>query len=153
MKKHTAIKINENHRRIISVRLSLLDEMLCEFEEIANKSERGGVMYIQQNTLSARQCSQLKSIISEMRRIIFQMKEVLGLRERKEDLASRIWSEASSLWEVLVETESKYLKGYGELSDNLAEFLDPKIKKITEYLTEIVKITGKEGKSQENIKS
>jgi hypothetical protein len=149
MKKQNISRISENHRRTISVRLSLLDEILCEYERIANGEENRGVMYEEENTLSNEQRIRLKQTISEIREIISQIKETLFLKPKKENLANKIWSSASSLWEVLVETESKYLKGYGEVPESLAEFLDPKVKEITRHLTSIVEIMRKTDAAKE----
>jgi len=149
MKKQNISRISENHRRTISVRLSLLDEILCEYERIANGEENRGVMYEEENTLSNKQRIRLKQTISEIREIISQIKETLFLKPKKENLANKIWSSASSLWEVLVETESKYLKGYGEVPESLAEFLDPKVKEITRHLTSIVEIMRKTDAAKE----
>jgi len=44
--------MNEGQRRIIEKTLSLLDEVLCEFDEWAKGRKNHSVLYREQNTLS-----------------------------------------------------------------------------------------------------
>lgn len=144
MRKHDAIKVHENHKRTISNTLYLLDEMLCEFDRIANGQEDRAVLYVEKNTLSVAQRSRLRAIVSEMRKVISEIKDVLSLKPEETDLAGKVWASASSFWEVLVETKSKYLRRYGEVPQSLAEFIDPPIEDLIKHLIKIVETVHKE---------
>lgn len=140
MKGTAKIKIGENHRRTISTVLSLLDQMLCEFDRIASGAESTSVMYREKNSLSPAQRTRLRAATTEIRNNILRIKETLSLEPETVDLAKRIWSQSSSFWEVLVETRSGHLRGYGEVPPSLTAFLDPRIDELIEQLTGIPRI-------------
>ncbi|MCM8756958.1 MAG: hypothetical protein NC823_00570 [Candidatus Omnitrophica bacterium] len=138
MRKQDTLKVSDNQRRTISTTLIMLDEMLCEFDRIAAGQETRSIMYAEKNSLSAKQKAQLRGIMTTMREIIRQIKERLSLETEEVNLANRIWSSASAFWEVLIETKSERLKGYGTITPSLADFINPKIDELIKHLTGIV---------------
>ncbi len=129
-----AVKAGKDHERAISASLTLLDEMLCEFEEYAQGRERHGALYHERNSLSEKQRRGIQSEVAAMRKTIRELKEALGLTDTRDEVAQRIWGRASAFWEVLVETQSRYLRRYGEVAPDLKECLDPRIEALTARL-------------------
>jgi len=129
--------VGENHKRAIVTTLALLDEMLCGFEQIARGHECHAVMYSERNTLSEDQRRTVRAEIAQMRKIIRQIKESLGLEEQTEDLGAKIWASSSAFWEVLVEMKSRYLKRYGDPPRGLAEYLDPLVDNLIAHMAVI----------------
>jgi len=121
------VEVGENHKRAISTTLTLLDEMLCEFEEFAQGRERHGVMHHERNSLSDKQRRGIQAEVVAMRRTMRELKEALGLTDSRDEIAQHIWARASAFWEVLVETQSRYLRRYGAFAPELKECLDPRI--------------------------
>jgi len=134
MKPKPVIALGDNHRRGIGTALLLLDRMLCEVEEYARGREARSVLYIERNALSADQKTSLLAEITQMRDLLRELKDGLGLEAETEDVARKIWGQGSTFWEVLVETKSRYLKGYGQPPPQLAEYLDPRIDVLIEHL-------------------
>lgn len=134
--------LSENHRRAISTAAVLLDEMLCEFEECARGRERRGVLYHERNRLTSRQRARLLAEIEQARVVLRELKEALDLQAVEEDVRQRIWAAASTFWEVLVETETKRLRRYGEMPPGLAECLDPRMEALIERLQTLSSIAG-----------
>jgi hypothetical protein len=125
-----AIEINKNQRRSLAVSLAMLDEVLCLFEEYARGRELHSVCYEERNRLTARQRRDLLVEIERVRAQMRQIKDELGLPPRVEDVGKRIWGHSAAFWEVLAEMKSKRLRGYGEVSANLAAYLDPRVEKL-----------------------
>ena len=134
MKPKPVIALGDNHRRGIGTALLLLDRMLCEVEEYARGREARSVLYIERNALSADQKTSLLAEITQMRDLLRELKDGLGLEAETEDVARKIWGQGSTFWEVLVETKSRYLKGYGQPPPQLAEYLDPRIDVLIQHL-------------------
>ena len=138
MAQENAVEVGENHKRAIGTTLTLLDEMLCEFEEYAQGRERHGVMYHERNSLSDKQRRGIQSEVAAMRRTMRELKEALGLTDSRDEVAQHIWARASAFWEVLVETQSRYLRRYGEFAPGLKECLDPRIEVLIARLLTLV---------------
>jgi len=149
MSNHASIPISDNHRRGIGTALLLLDRTLCEIEEYARGREVRSVFYVEQNTLSADQRTSLLAEIAQMRGLLRELKDALGLEVETEDVGRKIWGECSTFWEVLVETKSRFLKRYGEPPDGLAEYLDPQIDVLIEHLRNLTDLVRPDAKGSQ----
>jgi hypothetical protein len=147
MTQKKAVKAGKDHERAISATLTLLDEMLCEFEEYAQGRERHGVLYHERNSLSEKQRRGIQSEVTAMRATIRELKEALGLTDTRDEIAQRIWGRASAFWEGLVETQSRYLRRYGEVAPDLKECLDPRIEALTARLLNLADLSRNSGAS------
>jgi len=130
-------EVSDNHRRRISVTLSFLDEMLCEFEQWARGREVASVLYEEHNTLTAEQRKAVLAEIGDIRESLRNLRETMSLERRTEDVAREMWARSSSFWASLVELESKHLRSYGEVPRDLAEIVDQEIPKLVEKLNRI----------------
>ena len=142
MAQSKSLNVSENHKRAISSSLILLDQMLCEAEQIANGRESRSVLYEERNALSPEQRERLLAEISTMREMLSEIKTRLGLRAQVENLSRVIWARSSGLWPMLVETQSRHLKGYGEVPPELAGYLDPAIERLIDHLISIADLAG-----------
>jgi hypothetical protein len=144
MKRKPTILLGDNHRQGIGTALSLLDQMLCQVEEYARGRQTRSVFYAEQNTLSADQKKNLLAEIAQMRRLLKELKNGLGLEAKTEDVGRKIWGQGSMFWETLVETKSRFLKRYGQPPDGLAEYLDPRIDALIEHLRNLTDLARRE---------
>lgn len=119
------IELGKNHRRSISITLQLVDKALCEWDDWAHGKVRSGVMYQQQDTLSQGQKEELQKRIANLRKLIVRLRDDLGLDPVSLATSGSIVGQASLLWEMLAEVESRGLRGYGEVPDQLRRYLDP----------------------------
>ena len=140
MKPKAIISLSNNHRRGIGTALFVLDRMLCEAEEYARGREARSVFYVEQNALSADQREGLLAEIARMRDALREIKDGLGLEAEAEDVGRKIWGESSTLWEVLLETKSRFLKRYGPPPDELGAYLDPRIDALLEHLRNLTNL-------------
>ena len=137
-----SIEINENQRRSIASSLALLDEALCLFEEYGRGREVHSVCFEERNRLTARQRKRLLGEIEKLHEEMRQIKEDLGLPRRVEDVGKRIWGHSAGFWEMLAELQSNRLRGYGEVSSDLAEYLDPRAESLLERVQGLSAIAG-----------
>jgi hypothetical protein len=137
------IPLSDNHRRSVTTMLTLLDERLCEFEEIARGREVRSLLYRECNDLSAQQRERLLQDVVKVREIMREMQEIFRLRPTVHSLSRQVRAASSSLWEGLVETQSKRLGGYGKVPGQLAEYLDPALERIIECVLSITRVFEK----------
>jgi hypothetical protein len=136
---HTRVNLSENHKRSISTSLHLLDKQLCQWEQWINSPPKPGVMYQQQDTLSAEQKRELQCRIAQLRHEILRARDELKLTPARPDTSSLIAGDANVLWEMLCELNGTSLQGYGEVPAELAQYLNPIGKALTEQMYEISK--------------
>jgi len=135
------IPLSDNHRRAIGTTLTLLDERLCEFEQIARGRETHSVLYHEKNDLSAAQRKRLLQEIARARETMREIQDTLHLEPRVEILSRQVRAASSSLWESLIGTQSKRLRGYGKVPRTLADYLDPSIERLINCSLNIGNIT------------
>jgi len=132
-----SIPLNENHRRSIAISLQLLDKQLCQWEEWLQGHVSRGVMYQQQNRLSAREQTEPSRHIEELRQWMIRLRDDLQLSSTKPRTAPIIVGQATVLWEMLAELNSNSLQGYGAVPQELANYLDPIGKKLAAQMQEV----------------
>jgi len=117
-------KINENHRRAISVALTGLDEVLCSIESWADGREARGLLYAETNDLLPGQRQALRKRVHEVRELLAETCERLGLKGTEVRASRDIWSRCSVLRDTLSELDAKHMEGYGPLSPGLSRYMD-----------------------------
>jgi hypothetical protein len=149
MTSEPAISLSDNYRRGIVSALLLFDRMLCEAEEYAQGREARSVFYVEQNALSPDQRENLLAQVTEMRGLLQGIKDGLGLKVETEDVARKIWGQGSTFWEVLVGTKTRFLRRYGQPTEGLAEYLDPRIDLLIEHLRNLTDLVQPGGRPLE----
>jgi hypothetical protein len=124
------LKLGKGHRRALTSRLRVMDEMLAEAERWARGEEAGGVMVTEHNDLSAEQRRRLVQEVPALRRVIAELREAGGLPVEQHSVRQAIASRCSLLWEMLIELEPKYLRRYGALEEASAEFVEQKVEEL-----------------------
>jgi len=140
--------LGQSHRRSIQVTLCFLDEMLCDFEEIAKGRERKSVLFVEGNDLSDEQRHAMLDKINRMRGMLRKLAADLGIDPETHDLSQEICARSWAFWTHLVETQSRYLIRYGELPAGLPGYLDPKIEAFIRDLSEIAQVAGRQGRTK-----
>ena len=130
-------KLSENHRRSISISLRLLDKSLCQWEQWAKGKVSSGVMYQQRDTLSRSQKTTLLRSIAEVRKPITRIRDDLQLEPETPSTPRLIVGQATVLWEMLAELNGGSLQGYGQVSRELANYIDPKGRKLSDAVNQI----------------
>jgi hypothetical protein len=129
--------LSENHRRSISTTLQLVDKALCEWERWEKGDVPSAAMYQQQDTLSLAQKRELRGKIAEVRQLIVRLRDDLQLKPSRPATSQLIVGQATVLWEMLADLESRSLQGYGNVPEELARYLDPIGKQLAEEMNEM----------------
>jgi hypothetical protein len=134
------IELSENHRRSISISLQLIDRALCEWDDWTKGKVRAGVMYQQQDTLSPDQKAELRSKITKVRHLMTRLRDDLQLEPSLQATSQSIVGQAALLWEMLTDLDSRGLRGYGKVPDELAQYLDPIGEQLAAEMNEISRL-------------
>ena len=97
-------------------------------------------MYQQQDTLSAQQKRELRRRIGQLRHEILRTRDDLKLEPARPATSSLIVGGANVLWEMLCELNGPSLQGYGEVSGDLAQYLNPIGQTLAEQMYEIARL-------------
>jgi len=136
------IDVGDNHRRMIGVTLGMLDTMLCQFEILIDGAEIHSALYRRICRLTPQQKRGIREQSSQIRLLLSQIRDELGLEPQQEDVATMIWSQASCFWQNLVELEGDGLRGYGAVSPQLQAYLTPRVQELNRRLQEIARLVS-----------
>lgn len=134
--------ISRNHQRALTSRLRALDESLCQFERWARLELLQSVLFAEKNSLSARQRQQILEETAHLREVLTELRDDLGLRREVSGTRQAVAADCAYLWEVLIELEPRYLKNYGAVSDELADYLQPRLARIQQAMERLGQIVG-----------
>jgi len=137
--------MNENHRRGISVTLSMLDKALCEFDHWAKGCEVHSVLYEIRNTLSRSQCELIVAEVAVMKTKLREIRNELRLDASVRFVDKMILGSCSILWASLIDLEGRRLRRYGEVPPGLAEYLDPLAVALSRHVRNISDIVSGRG--------
>ena len=98
-------KLDENHRRSISITLQLVDKALGEWDNWTKGQVQSGVMYRQRDTFSPAQKSELRSKIAKIRQLMARLRDDLQLEISVVTTSQSIVGQAGLLWEMLLELD------------------------------------------------
>ena len=136
------IDVNPNHSRGIATTLCILDEALCAFAAWAEGREVRSVLYCENNDLTLAQRQDILKEINDLKTLISQMKDHLKITSAPQNVAQAIWGRCAALWVDLIKLNSKHLRRYGEPSEALATYIDPKADMLMEKLNRIFSIVS-----------
>ena len=128
------IHANEAQLRAIGVRLTLLDETICQIEQFVQGRHIKSVFITETNTLTPSQRNALAVEISAIRDMLRQLRADLHFVVSPRDAADIVRGECNGQWEPITEMNSRYLRSYGAVAEGLAECLDPKADEILQRL-------------------
>jgi hypothetical protein len=118
------IILSPNHRRSFTSSLMVVERNLIEIENILKHPSNAFLMELTMDISRSRQEECLRNI-TEARQVIGQLFTKYGLYTHTTLISRFIDSRKSGIWEILCDTSSKKLKGYGEFPpENIKEFDD-----------------------------
>ena len=141
--KKPSIELGENHRRSISISLQLLDKALSKWEQWISAPIPPGVMYQQRDTLSTGKKKELQTRIANLREIMLRLRDDLDLAAVRPSTSQLIIGESTVLWEMFAELNSTSLQGYGTVSPQLAAYIDPIGRTLSDQINEISRLFSK----------
>ena len=105
-----------------------------------NGRVQSGIMYRQLDTLSPFQKHQLQKKITKVRQLVVRLRDDLGIEPKNVATSHCIIGHASLLWEMLTELNSRGLRGYGKVPDELGHYLDPIGEKLANEINAIASL-------------
>lgn len=137
-----SLKIPRYHKVRLSVSMQVLEETLSEVEETIMGGKQRKIMTETVDNISPWGKALILKRIEEIKELISYIFQKLNLEKRREETKNRILGVMTIQCVNLEEIESKRLRGYGEVPDELREFLDPRVNKMIRLVDEICKIAG-----------
>jgi hypothetical protein len=126
--------IGQNHRRVLSVRLRLLEEYSLRLMELFQPLE---AELTSRSSLPREMAEELKNQIAALRSKIRDMKAELGLEHSHRSGRREAAALISTMITYVEELHPRYLKGYGSLPDPISRYLKESLKGLTETLDKI----------------
>ena len=136
------MEISRNHKTRLSVSMEVLENTICDVERIIKSSNQEKTMSETVNNLPPWERALILKCIEEIKGSINYVAQNLDLNKRKEETRSLILGAMTIERVSLEEIKSKGLRGYGEVPDDLREFLDPQVDKMMALVDEICQIAG-----------
>lgn len=115
---------------------SVIENLLEEIEAVLEPKER--MFFKIKRNLDQRE---LKLKIIEIKNILKDLKEKLGIKEEEITDIAIINSRCAKMWEILNDLRSDKLKRYGEIPKEVKSITESSIKKLIDLVNEIVDLT------------
>jgi len=131
------IQITEAQKNSISSVVLILEETIEEIEKLCLTGNRKGIVYDVVNDLEEKARNRVMENIHRLREIIKDVAKNLTIKKKRYETKRLISSRIASLWETAYEIKSNRLKGYGDVSKSLKEYLDPAVEEIIQLLDDI----------------
>lgn len=127
-------EIGPNHRRVLSVRLRLLEEYSLQLMELFQPLES---VLTSRSPLPAEMIAEMESEIAALQSRISEMKQDLGLEQSSRSAMREAAALISTMTTYVEELHPRYLKGYGSIPDPLSRYLKECLKGLSQTLNKI----------------
>lgn len=119
--------LTPSQERSLHASLFLFEKALRKVDRLLSDGDEIGILYYRKSYMDIQSRELIQKKIANTLVELENFTEKLGLRPIEESLESTIMSEMSISWESLEESRSKRMRGYGELSPQAVEIIDPAI--------------------------
>lgn len=126
--------ISRNHRRVISVRLRLLEEYSLNLLELFEPLETELTSRV---PLPQGMAEKMEREIAALRSMIRAMKAELGLEHCERSAPREAAALVSTMITYIEELHPRYLKGYGLMPDPISRYLKDRLKGLADALDKI----------------
>lgn len=130
------IQLSENHTRTLSSSLIIVEKSLSELEDILMKQINTCCRVIH-NDVDEKTIANNLSVIQEAKRHICVLAEKYGTSKENLSLQRVINAKRTKIWEILIDTLSRKIKGYGTFPKKYSEEYDADINKLIEITNRI----------------
>jgi hypothetical protein len=144
-----ASQLSSNHRRVISIRMRLLEESCFRLLDLFRAVE---TIFSLRQPLPQQRSEKVKVGVQELLSLMDQMKLDLGLDSSKENASREAAALMAAMNTSIEELHPHYLKGYGAVPESTAKYLETRLDDMLRALTKIEQSLGTltvEGKSGE----
>jgi len=130
------IHLSENHTRSLSSSLIVVEKSLLELENMLIK-QNNSCCNVLMKDVDDKTIETNISVIQEARSFICELAEKYGTSKDKSSLQRVINAKRAKIWEILSETLSRNMRGYGTFPKKHAEEFDTDITKLIEITNRI----------------
>lgn len=134
--------LNKHQERRLAVTLYLVEQGLDQIVDYLRRELPRGEMYDTTCDLSPEERDDVLARIEEAKQRIAKIKFEFQLQPKTNDVRAMIMGYLSSLWESLHNTRPRKLKGFGTVSPELFETLDPELMRIIEAVEAMIRRLG-----------
>jgi len=131
------IKLPSNQHRSLSVTAQTIEQTLDELEAILRSRGIERLTSRVRASYSDRSRQDLLDAISEMRKVNEEMVCTFQLQKTEREEARILRAAIAQLWTILVDSTSKGMRGFGNLSPELARELDRHVERLLVLLDRI----------------
>ena len=130
------IILSENHRRSVTSSLKIVEELLNEIENVLNHPANG---FLSKMTVDISKQNKKASFqnITKARQLIQKLFIKYGLSVQYSVMSRFFDSRKSKIWEILCDTTSTRLRGYGEFPMEHSVEFDNDINQLQELVSQI----------------
>jgi|GEM_PF-1344743 len=144
------IKLSANHRRVLAVRFSQLEERLIEIESLLNIGSEKTVFLRRVDKITSDEKERIYKLLNRTREEIRKLGESLSLDVSEESNRAHIQSLLALMWSDLQDTRPEKLTGYGNMSQEAFSLLTAPIQKLINLIQEMsLVLSGKAGVADE----
>jgi hypothetical protein len=129
------ISLTPAHARALTSHFKTVEEYLRVVASSMDGFE--GVFYGVPAELSGEQRARARTLIDKVLSGLGNVRQELGLERQQMSSIGVMRAYLSELWVSLVETRGRYLRGYGEVPPELAEYLDRHVDELESRVNEI----------------
>lgn len=130
------INLPDNHRRSLSSSLIVVEKSLLELEELLQK-ETFACCNVLTRDVDEKIVNENISAIQDAKRFICELSEKYGTKKEELSLQRVINAKRARIWEILSDTLSKKIKGYGTFPKKHVVEYDGDINKLMELIEKI----------------
>ena len=125
--------LSANHIRSISASMTIVERLINDIESGISNPFNGSFERYEVD-ISEESINENRKIIGIIKEKLRKFQSEYNLTSRTYGVSQTINSRKSRCWEVLQETISKQLRGYGKFPENLSEPFDKEIKELIKLI-------------------
>lgn len=129
-------ELGDNHKRSLTSALVIIEQMLAEVRDIMTNPP-GRCCYEVTSDLDNSKIDKNLRIIEDALLQICEIKEKYGVDKSYQSLQRSVNAKKAKIWEVLCDSKSRKLKGFGSLPTSIAKEFDNDIDKLISITSNI----------------
>jgi len=126
----------DNHKRSLSSSLYIVEKLLSELErEIISPTNHSTFKVV--GEIPHDEKEQMLLVLKQAKGFIADLTQKYQLRVNVLEFSNILNAQKAKIWEVLCDSNSKGLKGYGQLEESIAKELDNDVSKLQELINQL----------------
>ncbi|HOK57214.1 MAG TPA: hypothetical protein PLF90_07785 [bacterium] len=129
-------KISFSIQNTLKSSISVIEELVTEIEEVLKDDKM--IFTKIERKITGEKNKELKKKIKEIKIILQEIKRDLGLKEEVIIDKAVINSRCAKIWEILNDMKGEKLKKYGNVSEDVKNYINSAVEKILKIVNEVV---------------